>query len=321
MRANNACFPSLAFQPLNPRNGPPSTPLSQWWCDDATENGFLGFTYAGWDCPSLSKLKSDLGRMRSQFKARYVRMYGSCDDDGTYLNNLVTAAYSVGMGIHATIWFGFDGDDSWMGRRDQLVNVIRTNRLAKYVIRTVDVGSEPLFDWVLSPQDLANQIYYVKSLIGSYGIKVSISEMKYGYEVQGNAQMVLDAEDVVHAHELPFFDWDATTGDQAMPSLLDSTNWFVQQTYWNKKIIYSQTGWPTNANVWQPNSPNAVASVASAEAYYHLLDNACAQLKGITPRGGVGWFWHIWSDEMLDGWGLIDWNGNPKWNFAPKTSC
>ena len=26
--------------------------------------------------------------------------------------------------------------------------------------------------------------------------------MKYGYEVQGNAQMVLDAEDVVHARKL-----------------------------------------------------------------------------------------------------------------------
>ena len=86
--------------------------------------------------------------MKSQFNARYVRMYGTCDDNGAYLNNLVTAAYSVGLGIHATIWFGFDGDDSWMGKRDQLVNVIRTNPLAKYVIRTVDVGSEPLYDWV-----------------------------------------------------------------------------------------------------------------------------------------------------------------------------
>jgi hypothetical protein len=40
---------------------------------------------------------------------------------------------------------------------------------------------------------------HMKSLIGPYGIKVSISEMEYGYSVQGNSQMVLDAEDVVHA--------------------------------------------------------------------------------------------------------------------------
>ncbi|KAG8770851.1 hypothetical protein FS842_003048 [Serendipita sp. 407] len=106
-----------------------------------------------------------------------------------------------------------------------------------------------------------------------------------------------------------------------MPSLLSSTNWFVQQTHWTKKIIYTQTGWPTNANVWQPNSPNAVASVESATAFYNLLDGACEQLKGITPQGGVGWFWHIWEDAMLDGWGLLDWNSNPKWNFAPRTGC
>ncbi|KAG8815616.1 hypothetical protein FRC17_000647 [Serendipita sp. 399] len=319
-RAGN-CFPALGFRTPNPNNGAPSTPVSRWWCPLESENGFLGFTYAGWNCQSRQKMEADFSRMRTQFKARYVRMYGWCDDDGTFLNNMIKAAYKSGVGIYATIWFGFDGDDAWVWRRDQLVHIIQTNPLARYVIRSVDVGSEPLYDWVLPPQELANQIYYVKSLIGQYGIKVSISEMQYGYSVQGDSQMVLDAEDVVHAHQLPFFDWDASTGQNAMPSLLNSTNWFVQQTYWTKKIIYTQTGWPTNANVWAPNSPNAVASVDSARAYYNLLDGACEQLKSITPQGGVGWFWHIWEDAMLDGWGILDWDSNPKWNFAPRTGC
>lgn len=80
-------------------------------------------------------------------------------------------------------------------------------------------------------------------------------------------------------------------------------------------------GWPTNTNVWKPNSPKAVASVASAKAFAQLLDSSCETFKGITPHGGVGWLWHIWSDSMLDGWGLLDWNGNPKWSFAPRTDC
>jgi hypothetical protein len=42
----------------------------------------------------------------------------------------------------------FDGDDSWKGRRDILLNVIQNNALAPYVIRSIDVGSEPLYDWV-----------------------------------------------------------------------------------------------------------------------------------------------------------------------------
>ena len=52
----------------------------------------------------------------------------------------------------------FDGDDKWKGRRDMIVNIIQNNPLAPYVIRSVDVGSEPLFDWVLDPQSLADQI-------------------------------------------------------------------------------------------------------------------------------------------------------------------
>lgn len=39
----------------------------------------------------------------------------------------------------------------------------------------------------------------VKNQVKSYGIKVAISEMQYGYTVQGNSQAVLDVIDVVHA--------------------------------------------------------------------------------------------------------------------------
>ena len=120
---------------------------------------------------------------------------------------------------------------------------------------------------------------------------------------------------------LPYFSNDAKSGSDALPEILSSTNWFVSKTKNTRKILFSQTGWPTNSKVWKPNSPKAVASVESAKGFYQMLDGACEQLKKITPLGGVGWYWHIWKDEMLDGWGLIDWNGNPKWQFAPRTSC
>ena len=63
-------------------------------------------SYSAWDGQDLNTMKADFGRMRSQYKARYVRMYGWFDDDGTYLNNMISAAYSQGLGIYATIWFG-----------------------------------------------------------------------------------------------------------------------------------------------------------------------------------------------------------------------
>ncbi|KAG8829394.1 hypothetical protein FRC17_006661 [Serendipita sp. 399] len=266
-------------------------------------------------------MEADFGRMRSQFNSRYVRMYGWCDSDPKYLENMVNAAYKSGLGVYATIWFGFDGGDAWKGKRDQLVNLIKTNPIAPYVIRSLDVGSEPLYDWVLTPKDLANEINRIKGLLAPFGIKVSISEMRYGYSVQGDSQVVLDAQDIVHAHMLPFFDNSATTGQNALSSIVDSTKWFAQKTGSKKKIIYTQTGWPSNAKVWKPNSPKAIASIDSSKAYADLLDGACEQLKGITPQGGVGWFWHIWEDGMLDGWGVLDWNSKAKFHFAPRTGC
>jgi len=143
----------------------------------------------------------------------------------------------------------FDGGNAWVQRRDMIINIIKTNTLAPYVVRSVDVGSEPLYDWVshlhkkgdvklmsrsLGPSAASfgrsnqvsideaklgpslNDYRYVRGLIGSYGIQVSISEMEYGYSVQGNSQMVLDAEDVVHARR-----WKSLKTDRShLPSAL-----------------------------------------------------------------------------------------------------
>jgi hypothetical protein len=175
----------------------------------------------------------------------------------------------------------------------------------------------------------------MKSIANQYGIHVSISDMQYGFTSQGGAQVVLDAVDVVHARAfftpstmvllklfpdvLPFFDQDATHGSNAWPSVESSTNWFRNRTSGSKKIIFTQTGWPTNTNVWPPNNAAAQASYDSSKAYLDLLDTHCKAFKDL--HGGVGWFWQIWNDAMLDGWGALDWNNNLKFQFSPRTDC
>ncbi|KDQ20380.1 glycoside hydrolase family 17 protein [Botryobasidium botryosum FD-172 SS1] len=317
--AASGCFPAIGF---TPPSGTPTTPVASWWCNEQDEQGFYGFSYAVNDCPSATQIAKDFTRMRKDFNARYVRIYAACDTSGFY-DRIITAAYNAGIGVYAVIWFGFDGTNEWMGRRDALINTVKNNPLARYVIRSIDVGSEPLYDWVLSPKDLAAQVTNVKNQVGTYGVKVSISEMQYGYTVQGDSKAVLNAIDAVHAHQIPFFDGDAKDGGNANAwnSVSKSTSWFVSNTASSKKIIFTQTGWPSNSNIWKPNSASAVASVASEQAFFNLLDTRCADLKAMTPKGGVGWFWQIWSDPQLDGWGALDWNGNPKFKFAPKTSC
>lgn len=118
---------------------------------------------------------------------------------------------------------------------------------------------------------------------------------------------------------LPFFDQDATYGSNAWPSVSGSVDWFRDHTSGKKKIIFTQTGWPTNTNVWAPNNPAAQASYDSSSAYLGLLDSHCEDFKYL--HGGVGWFWQIWSDAMLDGWGALDWSNNPKFQFSPRTDC
>ena len=116
---------------------------------------------------------------------------GVCDDPG-YLPRLVEAAAEAKLGIYALVWFGFDGDSKWKDRMARLVKLIQTNpkvrpppsvskpnsqvvlvSQAPYVIRTIAVGSEPLFDHVLSADDLAAQVISLRSTLKPYGIETS----------------------------------------------------------------------------------------------------------------------------------------------------
>ncbi|KAJ7204858.1 glycoside hydrolase superfamily [Mycena haematopus] len=292
-------------------SGTPST-LTNWWCDPSTEYGFDGFSYEVTACQSLSKLQSDFLEIRKTFSSRYIRMYGFCDRAGD--NDIVDAAWGAGIGVHALIWFGFDGTDEWMGRRDTLFGILHSNPKAKFVTRALQFGSEPLYDWALAP-DLADQVKAAKDNLSSLQIPVTISEMAYGYQERGGAQDVLDAIQLIDAHILPFFSSEASTANKAWPLVLTDLNWFIEHGR-GKKIYLSETGWPS-----VPNSPYAVADVQNEHDYYSLLDEHCTDLKAM-PGGGVGWFWHIYSDNMEPGYGLFSTKGELKFSpFSPKTSC
>lgn len=261
-------------------------------------------------------MTADFKRMKKDYGARYVRLYGNCD--ASWHNDAwVNAAADAGLGVYALVWFGWDNPNDWKWRMDALVKTILTNPKAPWVVRNVAVGSEPLFDWALDPDSLATQIYSLRQKLSIYGIKTTISEMPYGFQIHNNAPQVFKAIDFVEANILPFFDGSATTGGNAWGMV----NWsldFFRQNAPGKQIRMTQTGWPSNDSVWKANTPTAVASVASQKAYFELLDSQCRNFK---DNGRVGYFYHIWSDAQLNGWGLLDWNGNPKFQFNPRTAC
>ncbi|KAF9033700.1 hypothetical protein BDZ89DRAFT_947653 [Hymenopellis radicata] len=293
--------------------------LNGWWCDMSDEYAFVGFSYEVTACQSLRQLRREFLDIRNTFGGRYVRLYGVCDNTGFY-DNIVTAAWEAGLGVHALIWFGFDGTDEWIGRRDSLLATLHSNPRAKFVTRVLQFGSEPLYDGVLDPDDLAAQVVAAKRNLSDLGIPVTISEMAYGYQERGGAQSILDAIDLIDAHMLPFFSQQASTANNSWPDVMNDLNWFLDHGE-GKKIYLSENGWPsvTSEGV-QPNSPDAVANVQNEADYYALLDSKCSFFKTV-QGGGVGWFAHIYSDSQEPGYGIYNTKGSLKFDFSPRTAC
>ncbi|KII92263.1 glycoside hydrolase family 17 protein [Plicaturopsis crispa FD-325 SS-3] len=309
------CFPALGF----PRPLFPPKNLDHWWCSDETEYAFLGFSYEVTACQSRSQLLKDFNDIRYHFHSRYVRLYGACDRKGFY-DDIVNAAWENSLGVHALIWFGFTGSDQWIGRRDSLFHTLHTNPKAKFVTRLVQFGSEPLFDDVLPHAELARQVRLAKANLSSLHIPVAVSELAYGYQERGGAQDVLDAIDIINIHMLPFFAQNASTAFKSWPNVLNDLDWFINHGK-GKKMYFDENGWPsvTSEGV-QNNSIYAVANIQNEHDYYTLLDRKCTYLKGIV-HGGVGWFAHIYSDNMEPGYGIYDKHGKMKFPFNPRTSC
>ncbi|KAF8893983.1 glycoside hydrolase superfamily [Infundibulicybe gibba] len=298
-----------------PQTLPPDSQLNNWWCDPKTEYAFLGFSYEVTACQSRAQLNQEFKDIRNHFNSRYVRLYGVCDRDGFY-----DAAWNNGLGVHALIWFGFDLDDLWIGRRDVLFAALHANRKAKFVTRVLQFGSEPLFDGVLPHDQLAEQVIAAKANLSSLHIPVTVSELAFGYQERGGAQDVLDALDSINIHMLPFFSQQASIANNSWPLVLNDLQWFIDHGN-GKKMYFDENGWPsvTSEGV-QPNSPDAVADIQNEHDYYTLLDSHCTDLKAVVG-GGVGWFAHIYSDNQEPGYGIYNSSGALKFPFKARTSC
>ncbi|KAH9895001.1 glycoside hydrolase superfamily [Cubamyces lactineus] len=309
------CFPALGF--TKPETLPADN--TNWWCDPATEYAFVGFSYEVTACQSREQLIQEFSDIRNHFNSRYVRLYGACDREGFY-DDIVEAAWENTLGVHALIWFGFDGSDIWISRRDTLLAALHANPKAKFVTRVLQFGSEPLYDDVLPHAQLAAQVLAAKQNLSSLHIPVTVSELAYGYQERGGAQDVLDAIDSINIHMLPFFSQQASTSDQAWPLVENDLNWFIAHGN-GKKMYFDENGWPsvTSPSV-QPNSPDAVANIPNEHGYYTLLDQHCEDLKAVVG-GGIGWFAHIYSDDQEPGYGIYNSAMQLKFPFAPRTEC
>ncbi|KAF5393502.1 hypothetical protein D9757_000698 [Collybiopsis confluens] len=329
------CFPALGFR--MPQHTPPDSSLEDgsWWCDPSTEYAFVGFSYEVTACQSLEQLKQEFHDIRYHFNSRYVRLYGACDRDGFY-DDIVEAAWENTLGVHALIWvqmislfgasvtysfqFGFNLDDIWMGRRDVLLAALHSNPRAKFVTRVLQFGSEPLFDDVLPVDQLTEQVQLAKTNLSDVHIPVTVSELAFGYQERDGSQELLDALDSINIHMLPFFSQEASIANNSWPLVLTDLDWFIEHGN-GKKMYFDENGWPsvTSPSV-QPNSPLAVSNIQNEHDYFVLLDSMCEYLKNVVG-GGVGYFFHIYSDNQEPGYGLYNSTGQLKFPFQARTHC
>jgi exo-beta-1,3-glucanase (GH17 family) len=109
---------------------------------------------------------------------------------------------------------GFNNCNLLQPRFNALSSTLHTNPKGKFVTRVVQMGTEPLFDDVITPQALTTQVNNAKANLSDIGVQVTVSELAYGYQERNasGSQAVLDAIDVINAHMLPFFAGDATRG-------------------------------------------------------------------------------------------------------------
>jgi exo-beta-1,3-glucanase (GH17 family) len=240
---SSSCFPAIDFK--MPSSVPKS--LDGWWCSKYDEYAFLGFSYEISACQSQATLNKEFLDARTRFNSRYIRLYGACDQAG-YYDKVVEAAWNAGIGVHALIWFGFDGDNSYIKRQADLFKSLTTNPKAKFVTRGVQFGSEPLFDWALDPNVLAKKVTEAKATLAPYGIHLTVSDLAYGFQstINDGSMNVLNAVDYVSLHMLPYFSTSATTGGNAWPNNMYDMNQILGYTNSSKKILWTENGWPSS---------------------------------------------------------------------------
>jgi len=274
-------------------------------------------------CPSSSKMVSGFNQMKSK-GARTVITFDYCGsgDDASYYETVIKAAGEAGINIIPLAWTLYDSGQSFQGTSLPKIQAVTKAVIANPdPVLAVALGDEPLYDNDAGSADnLAKYVLQMKSAFNNAGlsIPVSISELAYGWQISNDITKLVDAVDFFMINNFPYFAFDAQSGGS-------STSWsdftgdisYYESIANGKPLLVTQTGWPSNEDLWSPNSKKVVASVPSEEAYWKLLDGHC---EDFFKAKNIGWMWRSW-DDVIAGWGTLYSNGTAKWNFSAKQTC
>lgn len=288
-----------------------------------TMHGFQGFVYAIDSCPSKDQAAKDFKTMKS-IGAGNVITFGLCNKgtDVSYYGELLSAAADAQIHIIPLIWTLLDSGQNFKDKVVPIMNaVIEAVKKDPTHVLAVSLGDEPLFDNDAgSPDTLAKFILSMKSEFKEAGldIPISISDMAYGWKSSGNISAMADAVDFFMINNFPYFAQNARYGG-------DNNAWeyftrdieYFEGIAKGKPLLVTQTGWPSNKELWAPNSKNIVVNVNSEQAYWELLNEKCSDYF---KAKNIGWLWRSFNDQ-LSGWGAYDIDGKPKWDINVNATC
>ncbi|GAA5923785.1 uncharacterized protein JCM15063_003764 [Sporobolomyces koalae] len=304
----------------------PNMSRQDWWCQDR-----FSYPLEIADCSDPSnlypKISRDLGRMKSEFGATFVRPYGVECRDVSIWENLVKACIEHGMALIVQVWWGFQSDQTlWTKSQESIYELFETSSyrtLAPYVVYSASFGSEPIGDWV-DGDNFVQDLTTFRSKMNSYGIPVGISEdwdrpdrMKQGDQVAGIGAQVLETTDVAQLHVMPYYHLDQ------VPYADGAWEYTRQQVQWARKALKQPT--MITESMWSSQQGGShgrgahdeESTIANYNSYWDSFASNCKFFK----EQQTGWFVHTFDDSMEPYFGMVDWNGTTKINGWKPERC
>jgi glucan 1,3-beta-glucosidase len=201
------------------------------------------------------------------------------------------------MGIKTLVgaWLGDDKEKNEV----EIENLIQL--CEEGLVDIAAVGNEVLYRNDLSLDELLEKIKYVKSRVP----EITVGYVDAYYEFSRHPELV-DACDVVLTNYYPF--WEGTSFENSLGHL-HHMHQQVRQVAKNKKIIITETGWPSQGENTKGAIPDAISSMkyfinaqlwaASSDIEMFYFSSFDESWK-VGAEGEVGAYWGLWDkDENL----------------------
>ncbi|KAI7860020.1 glycoside hydrolase superfamily [Circinella umbellata] len=274
----------------------------------ATGDVFYGLNYGinKDDCPTLDKMKKDFEVIQKYTNRVRTFSLHVCNQADLALQ----ATQELGMDLHLGMWL--DRQDTF----DLEIQALK-DLLAKYDFSNVNsiiAGSEVLYREDADANTLTNWIKEVKQVVEPKGIEVTNAETYNKLSPE-----VINAVDFVSMNAFPF--WEGNTIEQGINTLADHYE-TTKAMAGNKRVMISETGWPSGASAGEVHGPSidiAQATIENENTY--LGEVLCWSRKNNVDVLYFSAFEEPYKPGVEGHFGIMDHDGNLKNGINVYPSC